>query len=130
VPRHRPRASLCALALTPFPIGAAALIQCGEASWYELAGRPSASGGTVNPDTLTGAHRSLPFGSKVRIENLDNGKTVTVSIDDRGPFTDGRIIDVSRAAAEELAFKNDGVTQVRLSSVETKLNTASAKDCR
>ncbi len=65
----------------------------------------------------------------MRVENLNNGKTVTVKIDDRGPFTQGRIIDVSRAAAEELDFKGDGVTQVRITTDETS-KTASAHDCR
>jgi rare lipoprotein A len=124
------RASLYVLALTPLSIPASAVTQCGEASWYDHAGRPTASGGTVDPETLTAAHRTLAFGSRVHVENLDNGKTVTVRIDDRGPFTDGRIIDVSRAAAEELAFKGDGVTQVRITTIETKLKTASRKDCR
>jgi peptidoglycan lytic transglycosylase len=125
------RAGICALILTATPIPASALTQCGEASWYDHAGRQTASGGTIDPDTLTAAHRSLPLGSKVDVENLDNGKSVTVRIDDRGPFTQGRIIDVSRAAAEELDFKGDGVTQVRITTVKTKLKAAaSAKNCR
>ncbi len=124
------RASFCALVLAAIPIPALALTQCGEASWYDHAGRQTASGGTVDPGTLTAAHRSLPFGSKVDVENLDNGKSVTVRIDDRGPFTQGRIIDVSRAAAEELDFKGDGVTQVRITTIKTKLKSASAKGCK
>jgi peptidoglycan lytic transglycosylase len=126
------RGYLCALAMLPIAAAspALALTQCGEASWYDHAGRPTASGGTVDPDTLTAAHRTLPFGSKVHIENLDNGRSVVVKIDDRGPFTEGRVIDVSRAAAEQLDFKSDGVTRVRITDMETKLKTASAKDCR
>jgi rare lipoprotein A len=120
-------AATCALALAAQD-PAAALTQCGEASWYDHAGRPTADGGTVDPSTMTAAHPSLPFGSKVEVENLDNGKSVVVEIDDRGPFTDGRIIDLSRAAAEELAFKDDGVTQVRLTSVGAKLEPASASE--
>jgi rare lipoprotein A len=104
---------------------ASALTQCGEASWYDHAGRKTASGGTADPSTLTAAHPSLPFGSEVIVENTRNGKTVTVKIDDRGPFTQGRIIDVSRAAAEKLAFKGDGVTDVRISTPDTK---TAAKD--
>jgi len=131
---HRARtaalgASVCVLAVT-LPIPALALTQCGEASWYDHAGQPTAGGGTVDPTTLTAAHRTLPLGSKVSVENLDNGKSVVVEIDDRGPFTQGRIIDVSRAAAETLEFIHDGVTQVRIASVEAKHKTASAKDCR
>jgi peptidoglycan lytic transglycosylase len=81
-----------------------AMTQCGTASWYNA------------KDTLTAAHRSLPFGSKIQVENLDNGRTTTVEINDRGPFVPGRIIDVSRTAAEVLDFKGDGVTRVRIST--------------
>jgi peptidoglycan lytic transglycosylase len=123
------RASACALAIG-FAAPAFALTQCGEASWYNHAGRPTASGGTVDPATLTAAHRTLSFGSRVTVENLDNGKSVVVIIDDRGPFTDGRIIDVSRAAAETLDIIHDGVAQVRISTVQTTVKLASAKDCR
>jgi peptidoglycan lytic transglycosylase len=124
------RATACALALSATSYQASALTQCGEASWYDHDGRPTASGGTVDPETLTAAHRTLPFGSKVHVENVDNGKSVTVKIDDRGPFTDGRIIDVSTAAAEALGFKGDGVTQVRITTNETNVKTASVRDCR
>lgn len=122
------RASACVLAMA---LGepAFALTQCGEASWYDHAGRRSASGGTVDPATLTAAHRTIAFGSKVSVENLENGRSVVVTIDDRGPFTDGRIIDVSRAAAEQLDIIHDGVAQVRISTIETKVKKASAKDC-
>lgn len=123
------RASCCVLAIAvcaPAYAGS----QCGEASWYDHAGRPTASGGTVDPKTLTAAHRKLPFGSEVVVENLGNGKSVVVTIDDRGPFTEGRIIDLSRAAAETLDFLHDGVAQVRITHIETKLKTASAADCR
>jgi len=114
------RASFCVLALTAGSASASALTQCGEASWYDHAGGKTASGGTEDPKTLTAAHRSLPFGSEVDVENLDNGKTVTVEIDDRGPFTPGRIIDVSRAAAEQLDFKGEGAANVRISTHGTK----------
>lgn len=124
------RGSVCALALIATPYQVAAHTECGEASWYDHAGRPTASGGTVDPETLTAAHRTLAFGSKVHVENLDNGKSVTVEVDDRGPFIEDRIIDVSTAAAEALDFKSDGVARVRIKKVETKPKTASAGDCR
>jgi peptidoglycan lytic transglycosylase len=124
------RMGACALALAVTSLPASALTQCGEASWYDHAGRPTANGGTVDPETLTAAHRTLPFGTRVRVDNLDNGKSVTVKIDDRGPFTGGRIIDVSTAAAEALDFKSDGVTQVRITTIETELKPASVRDCR
>lgn len=125
------RAILLATACAMLPPGgpASALPSCGEASWYDHEGRPTASGGTHDPDALTAAHRSLPFGSKVNVENLQNGKSVTVKINDRGPFTQGRIIDVSRAAAEELAFKGAGVTRVRISTAG-QTGEAPAKTCR
>jgi rare lipoprotein A len=122
------RVAFCALALTPVP--SFARMECGEASWYDHAGQPSASGGIIDPTALTAAHPSLPFGSKVEVENLDNDRTVILKIDDRGPFTQGRIIDVSRAAAEALDFKGDGVTQVRVTAIETRLKSASAENCR
>jgi len=114
------RLGFCVLALAASSVSASALTQCGEASWYDHAGGKTADGGTVDPSTLTAAHPSLPFGSKVIVENTENGKTVTVEIDDRGPFTPGRIIDVSRAAAEQLEFKGDGVADVRISTRDSK----------
>jgi len=114
------RLGFCVLASAAGSAAASALTQCGEASWYDHAGRKTADGGTADPGTLTAAHPSLPFGSKVTVENTENGKTVTVEIDDRGPFTPGRIIDVSRAAAERLDFKGDGVADVRISTHDTK----------
>ncbi len=91
--------------------------QTGVASFY-WQGRGTASGERFNPNALTAAHRSLPFGTKVRVTNLRNGRTVVVRINDRGPFVRGRIIDVSRAAASELDFHGRGVTQVALAVVE------------
>jgi rare lipoprotein A len=91
--------------------------QTGVASYY-WQGRGTASGERFNPNALTAAHRSLPFGTKVRVTNLKNGRTVVVRINDRGPFVRGRIIDVSKAAAGELGFKGSGTTKVALSVVE------------
>ncbi|MFG1395759.1 septal ring lytic transglycosylase RlpA family protein [Roseixanthobacter pseudopolyaromaticivorans] len=85
--------------------------QTGVASYY-WQGRGTASGERFNPNALTAAHRSLPFGTKVRVTNLRNGRAVVVRINDRGPFVRGRIIDVSRAAASELGFTGHGVTRV------------------
>ena len=95
------------------------MIQCGAASWYdESAGTQSADGGRVDPSALAAAHRSLPFGTRVRVENLGNGRAATVIIKDRGPFVRGRIIDVTRATAEALAFIDSGITRVRISTLE------------
>jgi len=97
-------------ALTP---GAA---ETGIASYYatSLHGRPTASGETYDETELTAAHRTLPFGTVVRITNLENGKQVEVRINDRGPFKKGRIVDVSKRAAEVLEFLRAGLVQVRL----------------
>lgn len=120
----------CVMLVAGCPIAASALDRCGEASWYNHEGLPTASGGIVDPSTLTAAHRTLPFGTRVQVDNLENGRSVVVRIDDRGPFVDDRIIDLSRAGAEKLGFKQAGVTQVRITPLETKLRTASEKRCQ
>jgi rare lipoprotein A len=90
-----------------------AAAQTGRASWYALTSI-TASGERCNPNAMTAAHPSLPFGTKVRVDNLDNGKSVVVRINDRGPFVGGRIIDVTRAAAQSLGFIRAGTAKVRL----------------
>ncbi len=89
------------------PINAAQAEQVGHASWYALHSR-TASGEIMNPGDLTAAHRSLPFGTRVLVENLSNGHSVVVRINDRGPFVAGRIIDVSKAAASSLGMLGSG----------------------
>lgn len=106
-------AASLAAALQPLTAGpAAAATQCGKASWYALTSR-TASGERMKPSALTAAHRSLPFGTRVLVENLANGARVVVRINDRGPFVRGRVIDVSKGAAEALGFVRAGVTRVR-----------------
>src|SRR5262245_36427683 len=92
------------------------LQQTGRASWYSL-DSPTASGEKMDDAALTAAHNSLPFGTKVLIENIANGHAVVVRINDRGPFVADRIIDLSKAAAEALDFIPAGVTDVRLSVI-------------
>jgi rare lipoprotein A len=89
--------------------------QVGRASYYSdrLAGRRTASGERYDPRALTAAHPSLPFGSVVRVER-SNGRSVDVRINDRGPFVRGRIIDLSRRAAEQIGLVSDGVGHVAL----------------
>ncbi len=99
-----------AVAATTVPASA----QCGGASWYALGSR-TASGERMNPSAMTAAHRTLPFGTKVRVTNKRNGKTVVVRINDRGPFIRGRILDLSKGAARELGFINAGHAPVCLS---------------
>ena len=91
------------------------ITQCGKASWYELTGT-TANGERAKPDSLSAAHRSLPFGTMVTVRNLRNGKTLTVRINDRGPFVKGRVIDVTREAARRLGFKGRGLTQVEVTA--------------
>lgn len=88
----------------------------GTASYYGKAhhGKRTASGERFNQNALTAAHRTLPFGTRVRVTNLDNGRSVVVRINDRGPFGRGRIIDVSKAAAEQLNMLRSGTAPVRL----------------
>ncbi|HRP77566.1 MAG TPA: septal ring lytic transglycosylase RlpA family protein [Aquamicrobium sp.] len=98
-------ASLAALCAQP------AFAQCGSASWYALTSK-TASGERMNPAAMTAAHRTLPFGTKVKVTNQRNGKVVTVRINDRGPFIKGRVIDLSKAAAHELGFVSRGHTPI------------------
>ena len=94
--------------------------ETGRASWYDLEAN-TASGEAMDGEALTAAHPSLPFGSKVRVANLDNGRSVVVRINDRGPFSQGRIIDVSRAAAEKLGMLRAGVARVSVNPVDDEV---------
>ena len=89
--------------------------QSGIASIYAYSGEKTASGERARPGGLTAAHRSLPFGTRVRVTNNKNGKSVIVRINDRGPFVRGRIIDVTPAAAQVLGFS--GLAPVSLSKL-------------
>jgi len=88
----------------------------GIASWYGpgFHGNRSASGERFNQNALTAAHRSLPFGTNVRVTNLNNGRSVIVRINDRGPYIRGRVIDLSAAAARVLGLIRTGVAPVRI----------------
>ncbi len=92
----------------------------GLASWYgdDLHGRSTASGEPYDMHKLTAAHKILPMNTRVRVTNLENDRQVVVRINDRGPFVSGRIIDVSRAAAQDLGFLNKGVAQVRIETLD------------
>lgn len=91
----------------------------GLASWYggKFHGRLTSSGEIFDTNTMTAAHKTLPFGTMVKVTNLDNGATIIVKINDRGPFVEGRIIDLSRAAAEALGMVGIGVAHVSLEIV-------------
>lgn len=90
-----------------------AAAQTGRASWYALTSK-TASGEPCDPAALTAAHRTLPFGTRVKVTNLKNGREVVVRINDRGPFTGGRIIDLTRAAAHKLGFIKAGTAMVKI----------------
>ena len=123
-------------------LGAAALLpldlakadQLGHASWYSLPANITANGEHMNPNELTAAHRSLPFGTRVLVENLTNGRTVVVRINDRGPFIGGRIIDLSKAAAASIGMIHAGTAKVRVTTADGGVlaalgeTTAKAKD--
>jgi rare lipoprotein A len=90
--------------------------EVGEASYYarEAHGKATASGEKFNMNAYTAAHKTLPFGTKVRVTNLTNNKSVVVRINDRGPFVAGRIIDLSYAAAKNIKMLDAGITDVEL----------------
>jgi rare lipoprotein A len=102
--------------LNLFLNSAHAQVQTGKASFYadKFEGTHTASGEKYKHNKLTAAHKSLPFGTKVKLTNLANNQTVDVVINDRGPYVEDRIVDVSKAAAEQLGFVNQGLADVKL----------------
>ncbi|MGE0770215.1 MAG: septal ring lytic transglycosylase RlpA family protein [Cyclobacteriaceae bacterium] len=107
--------ALLLIALTGF-----CQVQTGKASFYadKFEGRPTASGEKYKHNKLTAAHKTLPFGTKVKVTNTANNESVEVVINDRGPYVDGRIIDLSRSAAEKLGFINQGLADVKVEVVD------------
>jgi rare lipoprotein A len=110
-------AAICAASLLSF--SSAAYAQCGGASWYGpgFHGRTAASGQVFDQNAMTAAHRSLPFGTKLRVIDQRTGQSVQVVINDRGPFHGKRIIDLSKEAANQLGFRNRGTTSVCLEKI-------------
>ncbi|KLI64055.1 lipoprotein [Aurantiacibacter marinus] len=106
---------------TPPPAPAATSLGTGVASYYgrRFHGRRTANGERFNMNEMTAAHRTLPFGSRVRVTNTSNGQSVIVRINDRGPFIRGREIDVSRAAAEEIGMIRRGHSNVELELLDS-----------
>lgn len=94
--------------------------ETGTASYYGAAhhGKRTASGEAFNQNALTAAHRQLPFGTRVKVTNLDNERSVVLRINDRGPHTRGRLIDVSREAAEQLGMLRSGTAKVRIQGLD------------
>jgi rare lipoprotein A len=103
----------------PYPAASGTELQ-GLASWYggKFHGRLTSSGEIFDTNDMTAAHKTLPFGTIVKVTNQDNGKSALVKINDRGPFVEGRIIDLSRAAAERLDMVGQGVARVSLDIVD------------
>lgn len=92
----------------------------GIASWYgdEFKGKPTASGEIFDPEKMTAAHKTLPFGTVVKVTNLENGKIAELKINDRGPFVRGRILDCSKKGAKELGYYINGTAMVKLEVVK------------
>jgi len=103
-------------------------VQTGMASWYgpDFHGRPTSNKEIYDMYEMTAAHRTLPFGAQVMVTNLDNGRTAIVRINDRGPFKNNRIIDVSYAAARLLDMVGPGVVPVRLDILESRAQASDA----
>ena len=95
-------------------------VESGTASWYGpgFAGNHTSSGEVYNMRDMTAAHQTLPLGTRVVVTNLENGRSVEVRINDRGPFAKGRIIDLSHAAAREIALVGPGTARVRVESID------------
>lgn len=112
-------AALMAVASAPLLPMPAAAQSVGHASFYgkELAGRKTASGERFSPGGMTAAHRSLAFGTRLKLTNIRNGRSVVVRINDRGPFVRGRVLDVSLGAAQVLGFVANGTAQLRIEPV-------------
>ena len=102
-------------------------IQLGMASWYgkPFHGRIATSGETYNMYKLTAAHRTLPFGTIVRVTHFENGRTVTVTINDRGPWIRGRVIDLSYAAAAKIGMLEEGTARVKVETIDEQTGIAS-----
>lgn len=98
----------------------------GKASYYgeEFEGKPTASGEPFDPGELTAAHPELPLGSEVTVKNPETGKEVEVEVNDRGPHVDGRDIDLSKAAAEELGIAEEGVAPVEIEATKSQVEEA------
>ena len=106
---------------TPHDTPRGAYTQTGLGSYYaaKFAGRPTASGSVYRPDQMTAAHNTLPFGTLIRVTNTRNGRSVEVTVTDRGPHTKGYIVDVSRRAAVQLDIIEAGVVPVQLVVLKT-----------
>lgn len=112
-------AAICGVAIM-LACSSAAMAETGIASIYAYDGEQTANGERANPTGLTAAHRTLPFGTHVRVTNQRNGRSVIVRINDRGPFVNGRVIDLTPAGARALGFSGiEGLARVSLEIIQT-----------
>ncbi len=115
---------------TYYPMASAnGFVESGNASWYgpDFHGKQTASGEMYNKHAFTAAHKTLPFGTRVNVKNLDNGLSTDVVINDRGPFKSGRIIDLSYAAANKIGMVGRGTARVKISSIGSVNNQNTAR---
>jgi rare lipoprotein A len=121
-----------AIAHTPAPVTPAAIgwTETGTASWYGVPydGRKTSSGEVFDMRAMTAAHRTLPFNTWLEVTNLTNGKQVSVRVTDRGPFVDGRIIDLSMGAAERIDMVRAGIAKVKLKVIRAPEGQATRND--
>ena len=105
--------------------------QTGIASWYgePFHGQPTASGVIYDMNGMTAAHQTIPLGTRIRVDNLENGRTVDLDVNDRGPFVGGRILDVSRAAALDLGMMRAGTARVRITVIEAANRVSARGGC-
>ncbi|MFN3839535.1 MAG: septal ring lytic transglycosylase RlpA family protein [Cyclobacteriaceae bacterium] len=111
---------LFSLSLCFLLASASGQVQTGKASFYadKFEGQATASGEKYRHNKLTAAHKTLPFGTKLRVTNLSNNSSVEVVVNDRGPYVEGRIIDLSKSAAEKLGFVTQGITEVKIEVID------------
>ncbi len=121
------------LGKTYYPLKSAhGFIEEGVASWYgpNFHGKTTANGEIYNQFAMTAAHKILPLGTQVRVTRLDNGRSIIVRVNDRGPFVDDRIIDLSRAAATRLGMMGAGTARVRVQSIGTVADSTPSGDIK
>ncbi len=119
--RYRGTSAYTVRGKTYYPLKSARdFVETGVASWYGpgFHGKTTSNGERYNQNAMTAAHKLLPFGTRLRVVNLENGRVTEVRINDRGPFVDSRIIDLSRAAAKDLGMLGKGTARVRLIALE------------
>lgn len=120
---------------TYYPMSTSAAVgftETGEASWYgpSFHGKKTSSGEIYNQYAYTAAHKTLPFGTKLRVTNLGNGLSTTVVVNDRGPFKDGRIIDLSNSAAKDISMIGTGTARVRITAIGSTTSSSIAQSSK